>query len=248
MPITYQDLLEGRRPDRMLQASVLGQMTAKEQATAALGFALMDLPDLAEKVIASAEALASDSQTQAILLEAKSVRAAALAESAERVETLAAAAVEAKPDAVYSLRLMARICEQRKQFAAAADYYARAWGAYPRSDQTLLDLVRVLIVLRRKDEAHSYLGKARLSLRREVYRLALGRRGLFGIGVAVLFAALILADATYLPAIIAGAGLGALIVANGLRQRDGVALSVGVWLEIVVWVMFGVRLLFLHVT
>ncbi|MCL4466702.1 MAG: hypothetical protein M1389_11890 [Chloroflexi bacterium] len=148
--------------------------------------------------------------------------------------------------AVYALRLLARICEYRKQFEAAADCSARAWRAYPRNDQRVLDLSRVFIVLRRKDEARRHLAKARLSLRREIYVLALSRRGLFGLAVALLFTVLILVDVTHLPAMIVGAGLGGLIVAYGLRKRDGVALSVGAWLEMLVWVMFGVRLLLLQ--
>jgi len=206
----------------------------------------LDLPDHAEIVISAAEANSPAGDVRAILLEARSIRAASLAESDKVVEGLAEEAVEANPTAVFGLRLLARIAEHRGQAQVAAGFYARAWQAYPGSQRTLLDLVRMLIRLRQRAEAGKYLTKARLSIRREIYRLALGRRGAYGVALAVVVAILVLGDATVVPGMVVGVALGGFVLLYGLRRRDGVALSVGVWLEALVWIMFGVRLLFLR--
>ena len=54
--LTYQDLLEGQRPDPAQTESALGHFNPEQQANWALGLALLDLPDQAEIVISAAEA------------------------------------------------------------------------------------------------------------------------------------------------------------------------------------------------
>jgi tetratricopeptide (TPR) repeat protein len=196
-------------------------------AAVALALALRGRNREAKEVLA-AGGVEMDPKAASMKLEAEMLIALRERRSDEEVQTLAKRAIETAGDAVFAHRLLGYWAEARRRKDEVLEHYRAAYDAAPDSPRSLADYARALIFLRRPQEALDIINKMNPSLRREIYRVWGLRRGpkvLFAaVAIAVVAGFLILAA----PPVAWGLALiGCVLIAQGLRWRDGLVFAAG---------------------
>lgn len=236
----YELLLRGQTGDALEALRGEPKMSdASSLVLKALSLTLSGDFNGARKLLSGFEALDLSEREEAIGLEAQALLADRA--SSSDAEVLARRATEVHAGSVYANRLLAKILENQGARQEALAHYQSALSRFPESHRTILDIAKLQIALNRLDEARKTISQAGFSVRREILRLAAGRRQPLGLAVAIGAVLLMLVDQTHFIALalLLAAALAAFGVA--VRDQDGVSLSLATWFLAIVAVSEGLR-------